>query len=271
MVGPHLLPDHPSSSLQRPAPPWVSGASVTRCHPNAETLLLKATTSRGALAARPVAQPHSPEKPARAATHHQDPAEGPHVLDQVQDGAGHQGHQLRRQESGDPPHLYTHLHTHSHITCTHTYTHTSPVHTPRHHLYTHLHTHPHITCTHTYTHTPPLHTPTPTHHLHTHITCTHTQTSPVHTPAHTPTHHLHTCTPTSPVPTPTPTLTLSQLHTPAHPHPHPRTCADASTTTGEATMCRALAHTAHWPTKAGLEALEKGQPGGGQSALGDWV
>lgn len=67
MVRPCLPPDHPSSSLQCPAPPLASGASVTHCHPNAETLLLKAATSHGAPAARPVAQPHSPERPARTA------------------------------------------------------------------------------------------------------------------------------------------------------------------------------------------------------------
>lgn len=67
MVGPCLPPDHPSSSLQCPALPWVPQASVTHCHLNAGTFLLKAATFHGALAAHPAAWPCSPERPARAA------------------------------------------------------------------------------------------------------------------------------------------------------------------------------------------------------------
>lgn len=212
------------------------------------------------LAAHPAGGLVPPRKPARAARLTTRIPAMPACSDQVQDGAGHQGHQLRMQESGVTC-----------LTCTHMHTHTPPVHTP-------AHAPTGFTCTHTCTQTPAhtqhlyTHSCTPTNTCtHPHIACTHTHTPHLYTHAHpltcTHTPHLYTHTPASSVHTPTPTLTLfTTIHTCPPPHTNPtrippRLLAEATV------RCRALAHTAHRPRKL-IWRLKKGRPGDGQSA---WV
>ena len=273
----------PSSSLWLPAPPCASWALVTRS-PNTGTLLPKATSfllSSGSPSNGPAPPPRGAS--AGSQTHHQDPAESPHVFDQVQDGTSHHGHQLRQGESTDPippgptevtptrppPNADLERQEETGDFPTHT-----PVHTPlRHpntpHLYTPTGPHTHLyTHTQGLTHTP-VQTPTATH---TRLTCTHTCTH-THRPPYTPVYtylytHLqppiHTCIP---IPVHThahtsmPTHTYSHLHTPTHadaytPFPadtstHPASDGSKSKPLGEAMVCRAEAHTAHQPTQAG--------------------